>query len=186
MARARLLLLAVGAGSAPLAVPLLPPSRLVEYVGALGIQPPVDERQGSGLLPLHFALRFGWAELVGAVAEAADTLSPGERLQAVVLAPSFGTAGAVNFHRRRRSSLPPAVSGHNSYWLWGPGETGGEVVVAIAHDPARLKRQYRSVEEVAEVDCEYCRPEIDRYRVYVCRGLRRPLEELWRDLKHYE
>jgi 4-amino-4-deoxy-L-arabinose transferase-like glycosyltransferase len=178
------LILVVGLGVAPLAVPLLPPAELVRYSDALGIAPPRDEQEATGPLPLHFALRFGWQELVQAVAAAADTLTPGERINAVVLAPNFGAAGALNFHRRARS-LPPAVSGHNNYWLWGPGETDGEVILAVAEDAGELERAYRSVVAVADVDCELCRPEVARYRVYVCRGLRRPLAELWRDLERY-
>ena len=178
------LILGVGVGIAPLAIPLLPALDLVRYSAAIGVAPPEDERDASGELPLHFALRFGWQELAQAVKVAADTLSPGERLHAVVLAPDFGAAGALNF-QRRAYGLPPAVSGHNNYWLWGPGDTDGEVILAVAEDPRELERAYRSVEAVADVDCDLCRPMVTRYRVYVCRGLRRPLAELWEGLKRF-
>jgi 4-amino-4-deoxy-L-arabinose transferase-like glycosyltransferase len=161
------LLLVVGLGAAPLAVPVLPPLDVVRWSDAIGL-----------------ALRFGWEELVAAVAQAAATLTPGERLNAVVLAPSFGAAGALNFHRRTHD-LPPAISGHNSYWLWGLGETDGEVILAVAEGPRELLRAYRSVVPVADVECELCRPDVARYRVFVCRGLRRPIAELWPELEHY-
>lgn len=177
-------MLGVGVGAAPLAVPLLPPLDLVRYIGAIGISAPRDERASSGLLPEHFALRFGWDDLALAVEQASETLSPGERLRAVVFAPTFGAAGSLDF-RARALGLPPVVSGHNNYWLWGPGDTDGEVVIAVAEDAARLERIFRDVREVARVHCDYCVPEVARYRVYVCRGLRRPLEEVWRELKHF-
>jgi len=41
------------------------------------------------------------------------------------------------------------------------------------------------VEAVADVECLVCRPDVARYRVYVCRGLRRPVADLWSELKRY-
>jgi 4-amino-4-deoxy-L-arabinose transferase-like glycosyltransferase len=179
-----LLLLMAGAATAPLATPLLPPRTLVEYTRAIGFGAPRDQRGDQGPLPIHFALRFGWNDLVDAVARAHATLTPSEQGRVVVVAPSFGATAAVNFYGRARK-LPPAVSGHNSYWLWGPGNTDGEVIIAIAETPETFERSYRRVERIAEVDCTYCDPELDRLSVFVCRGLRRPLDALWLDLKRF-
>jgi hypothetical protein len=166
-----------------MAVPILPPAELVRYQDSLGIHISGGEKEGSGALPLHLALRFGWEELAEAVAGAAATLSPGERLDAFVWAPSFGEAGALNASPR---GLPPAVSGHNSYWLWGPGDVSGEVAIVVAPGPEQAERFYRSVALAGEVDCRFCRPAVDRLRVYVARGLRVPLDEFWARIKRYE
>ena len=61
-----------GVALAPMAMPLLPPASDVAYERALGISPPVEERGENGPLPLHFALRFGWANLMEAVQAAQD------------------------------------------------------------------------------------------------------------------
>jgi hypothetical protein len=66
----------------------------------------------------------------------------------VVVAPSFGATAAVNFYGRARELLP-AVSGHNNYWLWGPGDTDGEVIIAIAETPETFEQAYRSIERIA-------------------------------------
>ena len=197
---------AVGLVSAPFAVPLLSPPELVRYgqtLGiqppqdekegsgpsfsscggqTLGIQPPQDEKEGSGPLPLHLALRFGWSELAEAVKRAADTLSPGERLGAVVMTPSYAEAASLN---ASPLDLPRAISGHNNYWLWGPGDADGEVVIVVTEDPESVKRWYRDVRVVARVECRYCRPVLDRYRIVVARGLRVDRDELWQAVKHY-
>jgi hypothetical protein len=102
----------------------------------------------------------------------------------VVLALSYADAGAVNFLGPKRG-LPRAISGHNSYWLWGPGSADTEVVLALTPDGDWLKRSFDEVERVAEVDCDYCMPETDRSGVYVCRGLKRPLADWWLELKRY-
>ncbi|MHC4342997.1 MAG: glycosyltransferase, partial [Planctomycetota bacterium] len=76
--------------------------------------------------------------------------------------------------------------GHNNYWLWGPGEASGEVVLVIAEQPEEISQLFRSVERAAEVDCRYCMPEVDRLGVYVARGIERPIAEVWPELKDYQ
>jgi hypothetical protein len=135
-------------------------------------------------MPLHFALRFGWPELLGAVERAQATLSPVERERAVVLGSWFGDTGAVNLLGRTRG-LPRAISGHNSYWLWGPEGASGEVLLAIAESDVRLRGWYAEVERVAEIGCELCMPEVARLGVYVCRRPLRPIARWWPETRLY-
>jgi 4-amino-4-deoxy-L-arabinose transferase-like glycosyltransferase len=174
-----------GAATAPLAIELLPPERYLAYERLLGVSAPVDQVDELGAMPLHFALRFGWSELVGAVERAHATLSAEEAEAAAILAPSFGVAGAINFHGPALG-LPRAVSGHNNYWLWGPGGATGAVVLAVAETDAGLRDWFEEVRRVADVDCDYCMPSVDRLGVYVCRRLRRSLADAWPALKKYE
>jgi 4-amino-4-deoxy-L-arabinose transferase-like glycosyltransferase len=174
-----------GGGMAPLGLPLLPPEQYVAYERALGVSAPVEEKDELGLLPLHYALRFGWDEILGAVEQAHLSLRPEERARAVVLGSWFGDTGAVNVLGRARG-LPPAISGHNSYWLWGPGEREPEIVLALSRDGDGLDEAFERVERVAEVDCRLCMPRVDALAVYVCRGPRRPLAEWWAEVKHYD
>ena len=41
-------------------------------------------------------------------------------------------AGAIN---ERGTGLPTAVSGHNTYWWWRPGNPHATTVVAVARGP---------------------------------------------------
>jgi 4-amino-4-deoxy-L-arabinose transferase-like glycosyltransferase len=177
-------LLVSGAAALPLATPLLPPERVASWSRALGIEAPREQVGEEGALPLHFALRFGWQELIDAVARAQAGLAPDERERAAVLAPSFGAAGALRFLGRGRG-LPPVISGHNNYHLWGYGDVEGEVLIAVAEHPGELERAYRRVERVAEIDCAYCGSETDRWSVFVCRGLRVPFERFWQRVRHF-
>ena len=180
------LLVAGGVATAPMAIPLLPPARYVAYERALGISPPVDQQGDIGLLPLHFAQRFGWVELMEAVEAAHATLSEQERRGAMVFGSYFGDTGAVNFFGRE-AGLPPAIGGHNNYWLWGPREFSGDVMIVIT-DPRHTAQHlelFEHVERVAGVECRYCMPDTSRLSVYVCRGLKRPLPEVWPQLKRY-
>jgi 4-amino-4-deoxy-L-arabinose transferase-like glycosyltransferase len=173
-----------GAATAPMAIPLLPPARYVNYEKAIGLSPPVEEQGGTGLLPLHFALRFGWEELIEAVDAAHATLSEEERTGVAVFGSWFGDTGAVNFFGRD-AGLPPAISGHNNYWLWGPQELSGDVMIVIAPSDSRLVELFERVDRVSGVGCRYCMPDMSQLSVYVCRGLRQPLSEVWPRLKHY-
>ena len=49
------------------------------------------------------------------------SLPPEDRSRACVFGRNYGEAGAIDFFGAR-DGLPRAVSGHNSYYLWGPGE----------------------------------------------------------------
>ena len=173
-----------GLAAAPLALPLLPPERYVAYARAIGISAPVEEQAEFGEMPLHYALRFGWSELLTALERAHATLTPAEQEQAVVFGSWFGDTGAVNYFGRDRG-LPRAIGGHNSYWLWGPGDASGEVVLVISDDGEQLREIFERVDRVAEVDCRYCMPDVDRLAVWVSRGMKRPIAEVWPSLKRY-
>ena len=119
-----------------------------------------------------------------AVQAAHATLSEEERTRAGVFGSSYGDTAAVNFFGRD-AGLPPAIGGHNNYWLWGPRGLSGDVMIVIAPSDSELIELFERVERVAGVDCRYCMPYMRRLSVYVCRGLRLPLAEVWPRLKRY-
>ena len=173
-----------GAAILPMAIPILPPARYVAYERAIGLSAPHDQLSELGPLPLHFALRFGWAEFTQAVAGAYRTLPPEDRTRAGILVQSFGEAGAIDFYGPALG-LPPAIGTHNNYWLWGPREYTGEVLLVVSDSEPELRKYCDEVQLVAEVDCEYCMPDLDAKSVYVCRRTRRDLRDLWPELKKY-
>ncbi len=78
------------------------------------------------------------------------------------------------------------MSGHNSYWLWGPGPHTGDVVLVVGGDREKLLRLFQSVEEKARTECDICMPYENDQPVWVARRSRAPLAELWPRLKHYD
>ena len=171
---------------APFGMPVLPVETFVRYAAALGQTPSTDEKKELADLPQFYADRFGWPQWVDAVTAAYRSLPPAEQRAAVIFASNYGEAGALTV-LGRDNGLPPIVSGHNSYWLWGPGERRGDVVLALV--PAsrgRLEQAFESVEQVAVITCDHCIPYENHRPIYVCRGPRQTLAARWRDLKHFD
>jgi 4-amino-4-deoxy-L-arabinose transferase-like glycosyltransferase len=169
----------------PLALPILPVETYVRYQAALGQKPSTEERKRVGPLPQHYADMFGWEELVTEVEKAYRRLSADEQHHAVVFGQNYGEAGAVDVLGRKRG-LPPAISGHNQYWLWGPGNWDGRVIIIIGGDPDDNAAFFDSVERVGVIDSPYAMPYERGLDVSIGHGLKRSPSEVWPLLKHYD
>jgi hypothetical protein len=142
------------------------------------------EHHEHGVLPQRYADMHGWEELVKTVARVHQGLAPRERAQARVLTHNYGEAGAIEFLGRPRG-LPEAISGHNSFFLWGPGDTSGEVLIVLGRSREELAEWFEQVERVDTVRCRYCMPYQNELPVYLCRRLKLPVREVWGRLKNY-
>src|SRR5205823_362367 len=119
-----------GALFAPLAIPILPPGKLVAYMRAIHQEPPRTETSHTAALPQVFADQFGWKEMVASVAHVYHHLRPEDRERAAIFCQNYGEAGAIDFFGRA-FDLPQAISGHQNYFLWGPRDYTGEVVLVL-------------------------------------------------------
>jgi hypothetical protein len=162
----------------PMALPILPVETFIVYQNTIGIEPPREENHEMGQLPQHFADMFGWKEKVAAVARAFHTLSPEEQTKCAIVADNYGRAGAIDFFGRKYG-LPKAISRHNNYWLWGTRGYTGEVVIVLGGGLEDKQQLFESVEVAETVQCEYCMPYENNLRVYICRGIKTPIDGLW-------
>jgi hypothetical protein len=172
-----------GAVFAPLALPVLPPDSLIRYQDALGLRPPKTEVGHAGPLPQHFGDTFGWPEMVEQVARVYYALPPDERARAAIYANNYGEAGAVDFFGPRHG-LPRAISPHQNYFLWGPRDYDGSVLILLQSKRADAERNCTSVETGPEVRHPYAMAE-EHFTIHICRGLKRPIPELWPQLKKW-
>jgi hypothetical protein len=178
------LVLASGILTAPLAKPLLSEDVYVRYAARLGFDPSTDENHELGRLPQFFADMHGWRELAEAVGEVHRALPEADRARACVFGQNYGQAGAIEFFGPDLG-LPPALSGHNSYHLWGPGACSGEVVIVIEDDRESMEEIFETAEWAATFTCVDCMPYENDKQIWVGRKLRLPLAELWPAAKHY-
>jgi dolichyl-phosphate-mannose-protein mannosyltransferase len=176
------LLLIGGAVTVPFVLPVLPIEMMPRYLEWLGMREVRPERRAEGDVPQLFADMLGWEETVAAVARAYDSLPPEERTRAAIWGASYGDAGAVDFFGPAHG-LPPAISGHQNYYLWGPGSYSGDVLIAVNISPDHLRPWCARLDEVTTVDCRYCMPDRRRMPITLCRGLKLPLHEFWPQVK---
>jgi Dolichyl-phosphate-mannose-protein mannosyltransferase len=177
-------LVAAGAATVPLAVPILSTDAYVRYSRALGQAPGTEEKKELGRLPQFFADRQGWDAIVDDVARAWDRLAPDERADAVVLTGNYGEAGAIELLGRARGLA--ATSGHNNYWLWGTGGRGTRTLIVLSRRPERLRAWWGDVEAAGETSCGDCMPYENHVPIWICRRPLMPLAARWPDLRHYE
>lgn len=170
---------------APLTLPLLPVDLLARGLAALGGVNVQSEKYDSGVLPQYFADRFGWPEMTATVTAAYRQLPAADRAQACLFTGNYGEAGALEFLGR---DLPPVISGHNNYALWGPGTCSGEVLLFIGNqeDQDDLQGLFAEVTPVAEIDCRYCMPYEADSVVFLCRHILYPLDQIWQQASHFE
>ncbi len=177
-----LAILLLGLITLPLALQVLPPTAFVTYSSALGMAPRGEERDAQGVLPQHFSDRYGWPELVAGIAEVFHSLPAAEQQEAAIFTGNYGQAGAIEV-LGREYGLPQPLSGHNNYWLWGPGTNSGRVVIVVGIPGEALLERFDSVEQVGVTSCEWCRPIENNRPIFVCRGPKQSLLQMWPHLK---
>ncbi len=178
------IVIAMGCVTAPIFLPILPPEKLVSYQERIGMEASTGERHEMGVLPQYFADRFGWENMAATVSGAYRDLPPAEQAECIVFASNYGEAGAIDYYRERYD-LPPVVSGHNNYFLWGPGDHPGGTVIAIGASRAILERFFTEVTAAATIHSPYAMPYEADLTVFVCRGPEAPLKESWEAVKTY-
>ena len=158
----------------PLVLPVLPP-------GGVGWTQKVN--------PV-LAESVGWPQLVSTVRTVWSSLPAGQRASAVIFASNYGEASAINM---LGTGLPQAVSGHNTYWWWGPGNPRATTVLAVMPGPADgggdaayLGQFFTSVRAVATLSNPYGLHNQEWHgHVYLCTGPRHPWGQMWPQLRQY-
>jgi hypothetical protein len=169
----------------PIVVGVLPPPTLARYVAWLGIQTS-GERGKTSPIPQLLADRTGWEDFVDQVSAVYGSLSPEDQQRALIYAPSYGQAGAIDVLGRDRG-LPRAIAKQNSYWHWSDREgVDSDVLIAVDADPDDLRSLFREVTKVGVTSCTYCMSWRNGRSIHVARGSIRPLSSIWARARHYD
>ena len=178
-------IIAMGALCAPLMLPILPPDKLVAYMRAIHMEPPRTETSHTEALPQIFADQFGWEQMVGSVAHIYHYLAPEDKKRAAIFCQNYGEAGAIDFFGPKLG-LPPAISGHQNYFLWGPRDWTGEVILVLDTNDKDERELFGSVEDLGQiVSSPWAMPFERRRHVYLCRDLKISVQELWPRVKKW-
>jgi Dolichyl-phosphate-mannose-protein mannosyltransferase len=180
-------LLASGAHLLPITVPVLSPEHFLAYTKTLPFKLPVMEHSHArAALPQWYADQFGWNEIVTETAVAWNQLTPAEREdnQCGIFAQDYGQAGAIDF-LGRKYGLPQSLSGHQSWFLWGPRDHSGNCMIVLDDSPKRLEQLWQQVDYVGtSADNPYALEK--EIPVFICRGAKfGTMAQLWPQLKRW-
>jgi hypothetical protein len=180
-----LILLVNGIYLIPVVVPVLPPDDFLAYTKYLPFKLPVTEHDHArAALPQWYSDQFGWKEIVDETAVAWNRIPAEQRHECGIFAQDYGQAGAIDFFGPRRG-LPPALSGHQTWFLWGPRGYSGNCMIVLDDRREVLEQLWDHVEYVGtSADNPYAlEKQID---VFLCKGAKfGTLEQLWPKLKRW-
>ncbi|HPW56904.1 MAG: glycosyltransferase family 39 protein [Thermoanaerobaculaceae bacterium] len=164
-------------------LPILPPEKLLAFQQVLGIRSARTEVAHEGPLDQRLGDQFGWPELVTEVSRIYNALPPEERARTGVFASNYGEAGALHLFGPALG-LPEAICAHQSHSIWGPPEFKGDSLIWLQWGREDLEPLCREVVQVGQHHHPWGMAEENR-PIYLCRGLRTPLAEMWPDLRHW-
>jgi 4-amino-4-deoxy-L-arabinose transferase-like glycosyltransferase len=174
------------AAIAPIVLPLLPPPALAAYLDKYHLHPKPDERAAVGApLTQVFSDELGWRDLEKSVAAIYRALPPDEQARAAIVASNYGEAAAIDVYGAA-DHLPPALSGQDQYYLWGPRGYDGNVTIHINGDPERWRPNCQSLTMAGTFGAPYVMPYENDRPIFICRGIRVPLTEAWHVFKRFQ
>jgi len=169
----------------PVILPVLPIDGFLKFQEHLPIQSARTERSQIGAaLPQYYADEFNWQEMVQAVARVYSTLTPEEQAKTAIFTENYGEAAAIDFFGPKYG-LPKAISGHQSYFLWGPRNYVGEMVIRVGAPIEDVRSGYENVAVAATIENPYAlyyetRP------ILLCRGRKENYQTKWDNVKKWE
>ena len=173
-----------GMVAAPLAMPILPLDAAASYANFWDVNKVRVEVEPSGKLPQLFADMMGWPQQAEVVAGVFHSLPAEDQTRAAILTRNYGQAGAIDYFGPAYG-LPRAISGQNNYYLWGPRQYDGQVVIAVGMRLEDLQPIFGQIEQAATIRDDYAIPEEDNLPVYICRQPKMTLQQAWPRLKFY-
>ena len=178
------ILLATGLLLLPMSSPVLRPHTWARYTQTLHLAPSETENAKASILPQFFADRFGWNQMAAEVVDAYRALPAQDRQHVCIFANNYGEAASIDFlGHRLEPNLPPVISGHNNYWIWGTRGCNGDTVIAVVYDtPEDLATKYVSVTIVGRTTDPLAMP-YEHKNIYLLRGRKSPLH--WKDEQFY-
>jgi hypothetical protein len=171
----------------PLMSPVLSPEAFLRYQKKLPFLPqPSEKSMALEPMPHTYSWSFGWPEMVQAVAKAYAMVPPEERADTAIFANDFAAAGAIDI-LGPKYGLPKAISGHQTYWLWGPRNYSGQTVIVVGDTPEGAAHWFDEVTVVAELHHPYAAPWENR-PVLLCRKPKSTLslKDAWPKVKNWD
>jgi len=169
----------------PLALPVLPVPALKAYMQHLPLKPQAQEKSFQGtLLPQVFADQLGWHDFTAEVGAAFARIPASERAKTAIKVDNYGEAAALDVYGRPYG-LPPALSGHNQYYLWGLRGQHPINLLVVQNHPERLAPYCQQATVLAVTSSPDAMAFENGKVIAYCRGLKMDLRTIWPQVKSY-
>jgi len=174
------LLILSGIVALPFGVPVLPIDLFLRYSHLLPYSTlaKTERDAASAELPQLYADMFGWEGMASTVAHVYWDLPAADRANCAILGGNYGEAGAIDYYGPALG-LPKAISGHNSYYDWGPRGYSGACVIIFGERSEEYIALFGDVRLAGTITSPHAMPNEQSVPVYVCRKPRAPLSVLW-------
>ena len=158
----------------PFTLPVLPESAM-------------PKASSFGTADKDLSATVGWPQFVHQIADIAATLPNDQRPHLVVFTGDYGAAGAVD-QFGPAYGLPHAISGHNSYWWWGPaGAHDGATTIAVNLSRTYLLTIFSKVSPAGSVETPHGVWTEERGEpIWICTGQRVSWQAAWAAARHYD
>jgi hypothetical protein len=159
-------------------------SMAVSLPKILPVLPAADLHAIPDLNTVTTADTFGWPQLTSAVAAQDAALKRAGQAPASIFTGNYGEAGALDV-LGTADHLPPVLSGHNTFWLWGPGRASDRTVLVVDALGA-LQPYFSSCRVLTTYYAPYHVPnDFTDLQIAVCTDAVGSWRTIWPDLKHY-
>ena len=127
---------------------------------------------------------IGWPQLTHAVAVQDAALARAGQRPTSIFTGYYAEAGALDV-LGSADHLPPVLSGHNAYWMWGPGRASDRTVLVV-DALGRLRPYFASCRLLTTYYApDHVKNDWTDIQIGVCTGPVASWPTLWPHLKHY-
>jgi Dolichyl-phosphate-mannose-protein mannosyltransferase len=127
---------------------------------------------------------LGWPQLTRTVAAQDAALVHAGQPPTSIFTGYYGEAAALDV-LGSADHLPPVLSGHNAYWMWGPGRAS-DAVVLVVDALGQLRPDFASCRVLMTYYAPYrVHNDWTGIRIGVCTGPTASWRTLWPHLRHY-
>ncbi len=127
----------------------------------------------------------GWPQMTRQVATVYDELPPAMRPSASIFTSNYGEAGALALYGPAEG-LPAPLSGHNTFWLWGPRDATDRVVIAVG-SVDQLRPHFARCRYDATIHSpDDVHNDENGKMIWTCTGPHGSWSSFWGGLRHYD
>ena len=98
---------------------------------------------------------------------------------------NYAEAGAIDYYSEKYA-IPQSISGHLSHYYWGYDGYNGKCLIIIGlryYTVPSLKYVFEEVSVEKGPNTKYASSYENDVPIYICKGLKKPLDEFWESVR---